>query len=77
MMSVSCRLRNSGKTPNQFIGLLMSKHGGWRSENRNDFENVFEGYYNNLLHTGDAKEGDNVIDNIMSKKCTYFRPANT
>ena len=26
---------------------------------------IFEGYYANLLHTGDTKEADDLIDNIM------------
>ena len=26
---------------------------------------MFEGYYANLLHTGDTKEADNLIDNII------------
>ena len=26
---------------------------------------MFEGYYTNLLHTGDTKEADNPIDNIL------------
>ena len=30
-------------------------------------KNFFEGYYANLLHTGDTKEADNPIDNIISR----------
>ena len=29
--------------------------------------NCFSGYFANLLHTGDTKEADSPIDNIMAK----------
>ena len=29
------------------------------------WQNILEGYYTNLLHTGDTKEADSLIDNIM------------
>ena len=43
-------------------GIHQSKDGRRSCENRS--LTMFEGYYTNLLHTGDTKEADNLIDNI-------------
>ena len=44
-------------------GKHQNKDGGRSSKNRS--LTVFEGYYANLLHTGDTKEADNPTDNVM------------
>ena len=44
-------------------GKHQSKDGGRSCENRSS--TIFEGYYTNLLNSGDTKEADNPIDNVM------------
>ena len=49
-------LGNIGETPKQ----------RWRTKLRESLSStIVEGYYTNLLRTGDTKEANNPIDNVM------------
>ena len=66
-VSVLLSLGDTRQTPNQPHSLAY-QHGKrmpcWQRKVQN-YNEFFEGHYANLLHTGDTKEADNRIDNIM------------